>query len=175
MRLLDQRFPTRGVLIVSADHGEAFGEHQTREHTKTIYEELLRVPLLVRGAGVSHVEVDERVGLVDLGPTILDLFGLPTPATYDGQSLAPFLRGRRAALDRPLLAEGRLRRALYTDDGLKVIADPRRKLVEVYDLENDPGELENLWDEDPARSDRALGALTAFFAAHALGVTPYKP
>jgi arylsulfatase A-like enzyme len=175
LRLLEQRFPARGVLIVSADHGEAFGEHQTKEHTKTIYEELLHVPLLVRGAGVAHVKVDERVGLVDVGPTILDLFGLPAPATYEGQSLVPILFGRKATLDRPLLAEGRLRRALYTADGLKVIADERRKVVEVYDLEKDPGELRNLWDEEPARSDRALGELTAFFAAHTRGRPPYKP
>jgi hypothetical protein len=178
-RLLEQRFAGRGVLIVSADHGEAFGEHETREHTKTLYEELLRVPLLVRGAGVVRQQIREHVGLVDLGPTILDLFGQPTPATFGGQSLLPILMGRRAELTRPLLAEGRLRRALYTPDGLKVIADERRKLVEVYDLARDPAESRNLWDEDPARADRALGLLDAWFAAHTVRKpgyrTPYKP
>jgi arylsulfatase A-like enzyme len=178
-KLLEQRFPTRGILIVSADHGEAFGEHQTFQHTKTLYEELLRVPLLVRGPGVAHQTVTTRVGLVDLGPTILDLFGAPTPASYEGQSLAPILAGRPAALTRPLLAEGRLRRALYTADGLKVIADARRQVVEVYDLATDPGETRNLFDTDRSRSDPALAALDAFFAAHALRRpgydAPYKP
>ncbi|APR85716.1 Choline-sulfatase [Minicystis rosea] len=178
-RLLDLRFAGRGILIVSADHGEAFGEHGTREHTKTIYDELLRVPLLVRGAGVSHREVDEHVGLVDLGPTILDIFNVPTPATFGGQSLVPILLGRPATLDRPLVAEGRLRRAIYTKDDVKVIADTRRKVIEVYDLARDPNELQNLWDEDRPRSDRALGQLEAWFSAHALQKpgyrTPYKP
>lgn len=174
-RLLDQRFPGRGVLIVSADHGEAFGEHETHEHTKTLYEELLRVPLLVRGASVTRQEIRAHVGLVDLGPTILDLFGQPTPATYDGQSLLPILMGRAPALTRPLVAEGRLRRALYTPEGVKVITDVRRKVVEVYDLARDPLELRNLWDEEPARADRALGLLDAWFAAHTAREPGYRP
>ena len=178
-RVLEQRFAGRAILIVSADHGEAFGEHQTHEHTKTLYEELLRVPLLIRGAGIPARKITERVGLIDVGPTILDLFGVGTPATFNGQSLVPLLTGQATSLDRPLLAEGRLRRALYTRDGLKVIHDPRRKIVEVFDLERDPAELHNLWDEDPARSDRALGLLEAFFATHTLEKpgyrTPYKP
>jgi hypothetical protein len=174
-RLLDQRFPGRSVLIVSADHGEAFGEHETREHTKTLYEELLRVPLLVRGGGVTHQEVRARVGLIDVGPTILDLFGVPTPATFGGQSLLPILAGGAPALDRPLLAEGRLRRALYTTDGLKVIADGRRQVVEVFDLARDPGELHDLWDEERPRADRALGLLEAWFAAHTFHAPGYRP
>lgn len=175
VRMLDTRFPGRGILIVSADHGEAFGEHGTKEHSKTIYEELVRVPLLIRGAGIAPRRVDERVGLIDLGPTILDLFGQPTPAVYQGQSLVPLLVGEQASLDRPILAEGRLRRALYTKDGLKVIADARRKVVEVYDLAKDPGELRNLWDVERERSDRALAELEAFFAAHARRDPGYHP
>jgi arylsulfatase A-like enzyme len=178
LRLLTQRFPERGLLIVAADHGEAFGEHGTYFHTKTLYDELLRVPLLVHGAGVEPRVVSQRVGLIDLGPTLLDLFGVPTPPTFLGQSLVPLLLGRDAPLDRPLLAEGRLRRALYAGD-LKVIEDPRRKLVEAYDLERDPGELDDLFDTDPARATPALAALRAFFAVHAVkkpGYTPpYKP
>jgi arylsulfatase A-like enzyme len=174
-KMLESRFPGRGILVVSADHGEAFGEHGTKEHSKTIYEELLRVPLLIRGAGIAPRRVDEHVGLIDVGPTVLDLFGLPTPAVFQGQSLVPLLLGDRAPLERPVLAEGRLRRALYTPDGLKVIEDERRKVVEVYDLAKDPGELSNLWDVDRARSDRALAALQAFFAAHTRRDRGYRP
>ncbi|MFT3767651.1 MAG: sulfatase-like hydrolase/transferase [Minicystis sp.] len=174
-KVLEQKFPSRGILVVSADHGEAFGEHETREHTKTIYEELLRVPLLVRGAGISHQEVREHVGLIDMGPTILDLFELPVPSTYGGQSLLPTLMGSPPKLDRPLVAEGRLRRAMYAPDGLKVIADERRKLIEVYDLARDPAELRNLWDVEPERADRALGLLEAWFAAHTNKAPGYRP
>jgi hypothetical protein len=178
-RFLRLRFGKRWALFVSADHGEAFGEHQTFEHAKTLYEELLHVPLLARSPLFPPRAIDERVGLVDLGPTILDLFGVETPATFNGQSLVPLLAGGAMTFTRPLLAEGRLRQALTEPDGLKVIEDHRRKLVEVYDLTADPGETRNLFDADPARADAALAELRAFFAVHTRReggyVTPYKP
>jgi arylsulfatase A-like enzyme len=173
--VLEERFGDRWVLIVSSDHGEAFGEHQTTDHSKTLYEELLHVPLIVRSPRLSHAEVDQRVGLIDLGPTILDLFGTDTPATSNGQSLVPILMGRHELLTRPLLAEGRLSRSYTQVDGLKVIDDPRRKVVEVYDLATDPGETRNLFDSDPARADPPLAFLRAFYAAHALRADGYEP
>jgi arylsulfatase A-like enzyme len=177
-RTLAQRFPTRGVLIVSADHGEAFGEHGTHQHTKTIYDELLRVPLFVRAAGVRPRSIDTRVGLVDLGPTLLDLFGIATPPGFMGQSLVPLLRGDGDTLTRPVLAEGRLRRALYVDN-IKVIEDLRRNVVEAYDLDRDPDEASNLFDAGDPRAEAGLAALRAFFAAYELRrpgyTTPYKP
>lgn len=172
--LLARRFPDRGYLFVTSDHGEAFGEHGTREHSKTLYEELLRVPLLVRGPGVVARRVEPRVGLIDLGPTVLDLFGLETPASFLGQSLVPLLGGQDAVLDRPLLAEGRLRRALYAGD-LKVIDDPRRKVVEAFDLARDPREERNLFDAEPDRVAPALAALRAFFEVHRAAQPGYEP
>ncbi len=177
-RVLSQRFPARGVLIVSADHGEAFGEHGTFQHTKTLYEELLHVPLFIRGAQVKARRLDARVSLVDVGATILDLFGVPLPAGFLGESLAPMLRGRPQQRARPLIAEGRLRRALYAGD-VKVIEDLRRKVVEAYDLKADPKELVNLFDQEDPRALEALATLRAFFEANELkkpGYTqPYKP
>ena len=78
-----------------------------------------------------------------------------------------------------MIAEGRLRRALTTPAGIKVIDDPRRTTVEVYDLVADPGETRNLWGRDPARAEPALATLRAFFKAQALRrpgyEAPYKP
>jgi arylsulfatase A-like enzyme len=173
--VLDKRLGERWTLIVTADHGEAFGEHGTTEHGKTLYEELVHVPLVVAGPRIAPRTIDQRVGLVDLGPTVLDLFGAPTPATYRGQSLVPLLEGQAVTLTRPLLAEGRLRRALTLPDGLKVIDDPRRKLVEVYDLASDPGETHNLFDLGLDRADAALAALRAFFAVHRPAAPGYRP
>ncbi len=164
----------RAILIVSSDHGEAFGEHGTFEHTKTIYDEMLRVPLLVWGAGVTSREISTPVTLLDVGPTVLDVFGLPTPDWMAGESLVPLLAGQDVALTRPILAEGRLRRALFVGD-LKAIVDLRRKTVEVFDLANDPGELRNLWDEDRARAEPVVSALTAYFAGRAYTKDGYRP
>ena len=65
------------LLLFTADHGEAFGEHESGGHSTTIYEELLRVPLIAWGAGLLPRTIAEPVSLVDLGPTLLDLFGQP--------------------------------------------------------------------------------------------------
>jgi arylsulfatase A-like enzyme len=172
--LLLRRFRDRGYLFVTSDHGEAFGEHQTFQHTKTLYEELLRVPLLAWGPGVVPRQIDQHVGLIDLGPTLLDLFGVDTPATFMGQSLVPLLAGRDVPLDRPLLAEGRLRRTLY-HQGIKVIDDERRTVVEAFDLARDPQEAADLFDADPARSRAALSALRAFFRVHRASDPSYVP
>src|SRR6185503_19931278 len=60
------------LLIVSADHGEAFGEHGAFNHATIVYEEVARIPLLVRGPGVVAREIEEPVTLLDIAPTILD-------------------------------------------------------------------------------------------------------
>ncbi len=164
----------RAILIVSSDHGEAFGEHGTFTHTKTIYEELVRVPLLVWGAGVQARVIDEPVSVADVFPTVLDLFGLEVSDDLTPVSLVPLLAGSDARLERPILAEGRLRRALYAGD-LKVIVDTRKKTIEAYDLAADPGELDNVYTRDPARVEPALRSLEAFFAARGFSEGGYEP
>lgn len=174
LETLQKRFNNRGYLIVSSDHGEAFGEHGTTKHTKTLYEELIRVPLFIRGPGISPRTIDQHVSTIDLGPTILDLFGVDTPAEFMGQSLVPLLAGRNEPLERPILAEGRLRRVLYWKD-LKIIEDSRRKVVEAYDLQKDPHELRNLFDTERERVLPALAALRGFFEVHRLRLDGYEP
>lgn len=166
----------RSVFIVSADHGEAFGEHNTRYHAVTVYEEMVRIPLLIRVPGVSHRLVGEPVTLMDVGPTILDMYDLPTPGTFLGESLVPFLRGKNPHLSRPIAVDaGRRMQALYFDDGRKAIVDFKRNTKEVYDLQADPGETRNLVDEPGARASDQLRVLRTFFDAHAFRKEGYEP
>ncbi len=164
----------RMLLIVSADHGEAFGEHGTTYHSSSIYDELLRVPLLIWRPGHQPFVVDDPVSLVDLGPTILDLFGVPTPGHFMGQSLVPYLRRDKPKLTRPILAEGRLKQALILPDGQKVIVDNRMNTVELYDLRTDPGETNSLAD-DEERLSTPLSLLRQFFQVHANRTPGYSP
>lgn len=156
----------RTTLVVMADHGEAFGEHGLTWHANSLYDELIHVPLLIRLPGAAPRRIDDRVSLVDLAPTVADLFGAPAPARWMGQSLTGYLRGERPALDRPIVSEARLKRAMVMPDGLKIIHDTRNHTVELYDLGRDPGELENLYEED--RDEERLLVLTSFFSAHVL-------
>ena len=174
-RLKQMGLYDRVVLIVGADHGEAFGEHNTHKHASTLYEELLRVPLFIRVPSVESRRVTEPVSLADLGPTILDLFGSATPASFLGQSLTPFLRGKDPKLERPLVAEsGRHVRVMYFRDRYKLIEDRRRGLIELYNLELDPGELNNRYDPEDPESRERLATLQKFFTTHELKREGYK-
>jgi arylsulfatase A-like enzyme len=150
------------LVCVIADHGEAFGEHDFWTHG-LLYEEQLRVPLVLAGPGVpAGIEVEGVVRLVDLAPTLLELFGSSTEARFDGRSLAPlFERDASAPAQPPEVyaevhhaAEDRLKRdtELYTlrVGDWKYIHRPSNGRHELFDLARDPGELENLYAPDHA-------------------------
>ncbi|MBX3276206.1 MAG: sulfatase [Sandaracinaceae bacterium] len=138
------------IVVFTADHGEEFWDHGSVGHGHSVFEELIRVPLIVRWPGVTDAggpdgaaRIDAPVGLVDVMPTILDALGLPIPDTLSGRSLAPMLRG--ALEDAPPLALAGFM------DGWRAIVVGRLKLVQrtparwmLYDLAADPGETTDL-------------------------------
>jgi arylsulfatase A-like enzyme len=165
----------RTLLMVSADHGEAFGEHGLTHHAYCVYEEVLRVPLMIKAPGVRPRVVNTPVTLMDALPTVLDLFGQPTPGYVMAESLVPFLRGETPKLTRPIAAEsGRRQQVLYFPNGYKVITDLVRKTVEVYDLSTDPGEEHDLAEDGP-EIERYIAAQRAFFKEHTLKIPGWKP
>lgn len=83
------------VVIITADHGEAFGEHDRFGHHPYPYDELIKVPLAIAGPGVESTTVEEQVSLLDIPPTVLDLAGVEAPDAMEGQSFAPALSGER--------------------------------------------------------------------------------
>lgn len=169
----------RVFILISSDHGEAFGEHNTHHHRYTVYEELLRVPLLIYGPGVKPRKIDAPVSVMDIGPTVLDIFGQPTPGHFMGESLAGFMRGGNPKLTRPIAAEGRLKKVLVFPDELKAIVDDRHGTSEVYNLKSDPGELINLLDADDPKAAERIAAVRRFFELHEYKQegyeTPFRP
>jgi arylsulfatase len=151
------------LVVVTADHGEAFGEHDFWTHG-VLYQEQLHVPLVLCGPGVSEgTVVSERGRTVDLLPTLAELLDLPAPREkLDGTSLVPLLGG--AAPDEPRevyaevrhAAEDRLARdpEMYTlrVKDWKYIHRPSTGRHELYDLANDPRELHNLIEAEPAKA-----------------------
>jgi arylsulfatase A-like enzyme len=83
------------LIVVTADHGEAFFEHGTIFHGEHLHEELVRVPLIVRlpGGKRGPARLDEIVELIDLYPTVHELLGLPQPCEIQGKSLLPVVDG----------------------------------------------------------------------------------
>ena len=151
----------RTMVVILADHGEAFGEHQVAGqrifyHGRTLYEELLRVPLLIRIPGLEPRSIDTPVMLVDVAPTIAEAMGLEVPASFRGRSLVPAMVGAPLAA-RPSFAEmlpapywNHSAKAMISEDGkTKIIYFISERRFELYDLEADPGETRNLYRRQP--------------------------
>jgi choline-sulfatase len=151
------------LVVVTSDHGEGLGEHGEDVHGYFVYESTLNVPLVVRGPGVKvGTRIDALTRSVDLYPTLLELAGVhaETPANA-GRSLAPALRGDRVD-EEPSFAESLVPLVHYGWSDLRTVRDGRWKYIlaprpELYDLDRDPGETNNLAEQEPARA-RALRA-----------------
>ena len=156
LRRLFKALEARGLLenaivVVTSDHGEEFKEHGLIGHEKTLYGEVLHVPLLISLPGsVRRTDVTEVVSLVDLAPTLLGLIGRPAPASFEGRSLLPLSTGaappggRAAYSELPIPETGAGKRLSPHVSSVvvgthKLIAGQHGEM-EYYDLAADPGE-----------------------------------
>lgn len=157
------------VVVLTADHGEEFLDHGGFEHGHTLYDELLRVPLLVRLPGVvpEGQVIHAPVGLVDVAPTLCELAGLEVPSSFGGRSLVPALAGGPLAA-RAHLAHGNFwgpPLTSWTSGDLKLIVTPAHdgspERVELYDLSSDPAEATDLAADRPGDTRRLREELEA--------------
>lgn len=126
----------RTILLVTADHGEAFGEHGMRMHGTSIFDEQVRVPLVISGKAMAGLPSADLVGsLVDLGPTILQFAGA-THTGMQGRGLFDPARGRRAYF---FCKAGGLTIG-YREGRMKYLLDLGDDRLVAYDLSRDPGE-----------------------------------
>lgn len=152
------------IVIVFSHHGFHLGEHGLWGPA-TLFEQSTRVPLLIRVPGVTTREVicDEIVELVDLLPTVCDLLAVPTPDCLEGKSFAPLLRDpfqpwKRAAFTvfvttHQIGRSVRTKRWRYTDWQSRTTS---MRLFELYDLDTDPWEQNNLALNPDHRNERTI-------------------
>jgi len=133
----------RNAVALTADHGEAFGEHGLHYHGSALYEEQIRVPAVVMVPGVQARRVRGAVHSLDLPVTLLALAGVPIPSHERGTDLGPYLMGEPPQSLPPVFSEIRSKKAVI-DGNLKLIHDTTFSFSELYDLERDPKELRNL-------------------------------
>lgn len=158
------------LLIVTSDHGEGFYEHERLDHFLSTHQEVLRVPLIMRGPRVpAGLRIQAPVSLVDLVPTVLELADMPAPPGLEGLSLVPLFEAADEApyRERPLHGEapGGLTYETILPGAFPIIRSIRRdnwKLVHnsktdaysLYDLSVDPLEAHDLAQTKPAIAAR---------------------
>lgn len=153
------------LVVVTADHGEALGEHDETGHGFFVYEPTLKIPLVMRGPGLpANVTVSGPFRLVDVAPTVLALLGVPALPDTTGVDLAAHLVPEGPPITRMTYAESLTPLVQYQWSDLRVIRDGSWKYIlaprpELYDLAADPGETRDLASAETATAIRLRGAL----------------
>jgi choline-sulfatase len=165
----EQAFAKDTYVVISADHGEAFGEHGMYKHAFELWEALTRVPLLVCGPGIKPQRITERRSHIDLVPTFYELLGQPAPANLPGKSLLPELTGHEPPKNRePIYLEltedshNPPRRALINGDYKLIWSGPRDKF-QLFNLTKDPGEEKELSKDEPDQLKVQIATYHAFW------------
>lgn len=139
------------LVVVTADHGEEFLEHGGVLHGKSLYSEVLRIPLIMGGPGLPKGRrIQTPVMLTDIVPTILNAVGIPFSQTFDGENLFPVMSGEKDLSSRFVFAAADKKNNEI--DILRMVRNERYKLCynrltgekELYDLKTDPGEKRNI-------------------------------
>ena len=148
------------LVVVAGDHGEGLGDKVERGHGIFLYEETVRVPLILHNAAVfpRPLVVEGAVRLVDVAPTILETIGLESEGQgMEGSSLVPWIENKGRPGLPSLLETFYPRENFGWSELVGIVAGPWKYVQaprpELYDLANDPGEKTNLASSSPAKTD----------------------
>lgn len=155
------------IIVYAADNGLAIGSHGLLGK-QNLYEHSMKVPLMISGPNIPKAKVtDAMVYLFDLFPTLCDLCQLPAPQGIDGKNLAPVVKGNTKGVRNSLYTAYRNTvRALRTDEW-KLIRYPQRDFSQLFNLKNDPLEINNLATvpEYKLKADEMMGLLKEWYIA----------
>jgi hypothetical protein len=159
----------RTMIVIMADHGESLGERGVYKHSSQLYNEQMRVPLIIHLPGAAPRSIGDYVSTVDLSPTILHAVGLDYPQDCAGVSLVSLMRGQ-PFVHPPIYGEQTTQEVspfvrpeqnvdpelkkymVITQDGFKLIYNRDYYTFELFDLKNDPAEIRNLYDRAPEKA-----------------------
>ncbi len=156
-RIID-RLDTLGLaddtlVVFTTDHGHLFGQHGLCAKGPFHYEDLVKLPFLARWPGriPAAAVSDSLLSLVDLAPSFLEVAGIPIPGRMSGVSQLQAWQGGEAARDHVTIENHHepttIHVKTYVDQRYKLTVYYRQEYGELFDLENDPGESTNLWDD----------------------------
>jgi arylsulfatase A-like enzyme len=166
------------IVIISADHGESFGEHGLYRHAFELWEPLVRVPLIVLGPGVSPKRIDALRSQIDFAPTIMELMGKRPLPQFAGQSLVSEILGHEEPKSRDHIqleltedTNNPERRALIAGDYKLMIRGYDESFL-LFNLKDDPSEEHNLAQSDPERL-KEMKALYKEAFSHIPSIKPF--
>ncbi len=157
------------MIIIMSDHGESLGERAVYKHNSQLYNEQMRVPMIIHLPGQPARRISDYVSTIDLGSTILNAVGIACPKEYTGVSLLPLLRGEMFTRP-PVYGEHWQRNdspffdpqynvdpeikkyMVITQDGYKLIYSANYNTFELFNLKDDPTEQRNLYDRMPEKA-----------------------
>ena len=132
------------VIVFSSDHGLALGSHGLMGK-QNMYEHTIGVPFIIAGPGIPQGQrTAAQIYLRDIYPTTCDLAGIPIPTSVDGKSLVPILRGTATQLYPAVFGYFQDYQRMIRTDRWKLIHYPQQSKYQLFDLDNDPAELNDL-------------------------------
>lgn len=171
---LERRFDREIVVAITADHGEEFREHGGVYHGSTLFDEQVRVPLLLRLPGAAPAQVEAPVEVIDIAPTLLGMLGIEAPPSMRGRDLRALVgAGAQGGGDAWPVFSAVLTKRMALRWPFKLIADLRFGLFELYDLERDPHERSNLASARPDKLEELRGDVYGWLDS--LETPPHAP
>jgi uncharacterized sulfatase len=159
------------VVVFTTDHGHFYGQHGLTAKGPFHYEDMIRVPFVARCPGGANpgTRSDALISLVDLPQTWLALSGIDAPRTMTGVDQSALLRGETDRVRKHVVVENHhqpttIHVKTYVDERYKLTVYFNREYGELFDLQEDPGEVRNLWAEPSARELKAALVMKLLFA-----------
>ena len=164
LKYLDKDYPN-AIIIVTADHGEEFGEHDGRYHGTTLYDEQIKVPLIMRVPGMKPRTVSEPVNLVDIMGTVLSLLEIPAPARVRSKDLTALMLGNK---NDHRIAFSQVHELVMARKGhYKLILDKEEQITSLYDLQSDPKETVSISAQHPKITTNLTSQIGTWLKSHA--------
>lgn len=155
------------LLIVTSDHGEAFGEHGHSWHGRSVHDEACHVPLVIKFPGdqLAGRKISALTESVDLLPTIFDLLAAEYPSTgIQGKTLLPLMAGDRESINDHIYcrAGGRPSKYLVRNEHYALVLYSNGEWKALYDLENDPGQRRNAFTANRRAAEEMIDVFRRF-------------